>query len=155
MSDPRVEKLAELLVNYSVSIKKGDRVAIQAETTAAPLIRAVYAKVLQAGGHPFLLCSLAGLDEIFYGLASEEQLKHIPSPTQLIYETFDARIVIIGDENTKALNNVDPQKIVIRQRARAGLMKTFLERAAKGEFRWTVAPFPTNGYAQDAEMSLN
>jgi aminopeptidase len=155
MSDPRVEKLAELLVNYSVSVRKGDKVAIQAEATAAPLIKAVYAKVLQAGGHPFLLCSPEGLDEIFYSLASEEQLKHIPSPTQLIYETYDARIVIIGEENTKALNNVDPQKIVTRQRARSGLMKTFLERAAKGELRWTLAPFPTNGYAQDAEMSLN
>ena len=33
-------------------------------------------------------------------------------------------------------------------------MKTYLERAARGELRWTYALFPTNAYAQDAEMGL-
>jgi aminopeptidase len=155
MSDLRVDNLAELIVNYSVNVKPGDKVAIQAEANAAPLINAVYGKVMQAGGNPFLLCSPEGLDEVFYRFAGPDQLTHIPPPTQLIYETYDVRIVIIGEGNTKALNNVDPQKIVSRQRARAGLMKTFMTRAAKGELRWTLAPFPTNGYAQDAEMSLS
>ena len=33
-------------------------------------------------------------------------------------------------------------------------MQTFLNRAAKGELRWTLAPYPTNAFAQDAEMRL-
>jgi aminopeptidase len=40
------------------------------------------------------------------------------------------------------------------QKARSEIMKTFLQRAAKGEMRWTYAMFPTNAYAQDAEMGL-
>ena len=52
MADIRVEKLADLMVNYSVAVKPGDKVVIQGETTGEPLIKAVYAKVLQAGGYP-------------------------------------------------------------------------------------------------------
>ncbi len=154
MSDLRVEKLAELLVNYSVGVKPGDKVAIQGEILAEPLLREIYIKVLQAGGNPYLISSPIGLDELFFRYASEDQLKHVPPPTKLIMETYDVRISIGGEENTKALNKVDPSKIVMHQQARRGIMKTYLERAARGELRWTYALFPTNAYAQDAEMGL-
>jgi len=39
MADIRVEKLADLLVNYSVGVKPGDKVVIQGETSGEPLIR--------------------------------------------------------------------------------------------------------------------
>ena len=154
MADIRVAKLAELLVNYSVEIKRGDKVAIQGEALAEPLLREIYVKVLQAGGNPYILSSPAGLDELFFRNASEEQLKHVPPPSKLIMETYDVRISIGGEENTKALNNIDPAKLVIYQQGRKDIMKTYLERAAKGELRWTYALFPTNAYAQDAEMGL-
>ena len=154
MADQRVEKMAELLVNYSVAVKPGDKVAIQGEVLAEPLLKAIYIKVLQAGGNPYLVSSPSGLDELFFKYASDEQLKHIAPPTKLVMETYDVRISIGGDDNTKALNNVDPAKIVKHQQARADIMKTYLKRAAAGELRWTYALYPTNAYAQDAEMGL-
>ncbi|TFG45986.1 MAG: aminopeptidase, partial [Dehalococcoidia bacterium] len=59
-----------------------------------------------------------------------------------------------AEENTKKLSNVDPERMVISDRARSELMKTMLKRSAASEFKWVVAPFPTNAMAQDAEMSL-
>jgi aminopeptidase len=50
MKDPRIDKLADLLVNYSVSVKPGETVAITGDTDAEPLIKAVFKHVLQAGG---------------------------------------------------------------------------------------------------------
>jgi aminopeptidase len=70
-------------------------------------------------------------------------------------ETYDVRISIIADSNTRALSNIDPDKIVMREKAQTGIMKTFMRRSAAKELRWTVAPFPTNAFAQDAEMSLS
>lgn len=155
MSDLRIEKLADLLVNYSVAVKKGDKVAIQGESTTEPLLKAIYKKVLQAGGHPHLSISPEGIDDIFYRYASDEQIRHVPPTAKLIMETYDVRISILGESNTKELSNIAPAKIVMHQQSRSEIMKTFLERAARGELRWTVAPFPTNAYAQDAEMSLS
>jgi aminopeptidase len=154
MADLRVEKLAELLVNYSVEVKKGDKVAISGEILAEPLLKAIYVKVLQAGGYPYLVASPTGLDELFYRYASDDQLKFVSPPTKLIMDTYDVRISIGGEENTKALNSVDPAKMVMNSKARTELMKTFMRRAAAKELRWTYTLFPTNAYAQDAEMGL-
>jgi leucyl aminopeptidase (aminopeptidase T) len=37
--DQRIEKLAELLVNYSIAVKPDDKVLIRAHTLAEPLVR--------------------------------------------------------------------------------------------------------------------
>ena len=49
MRDERLEKLADVLVNYSTKVKKGDRVAISAEDAALPFIKAVARAAVKAG----------------------------------------------------------------------------------------------------------
>lgn len=154
MRDPRIEKLADMLVNYSVAVKPGQSVYLRGSTIAEPLLMAVYQKILEAGGLPLTNLAFPGMDEIFYQYGSDKQLQHIPKPLELVYETYDAYIHIIAEANTRSLTNVDPQRMVLRSRATEKLSKVFLERAAKGEFKWTLSLFPTQAYAQDAEMSL-
>jgi aminopeptidase len=155
MADLRIEKLAETLVDYSVAVRKYDRVVINGSSLAEPLLKEIYIRVLKSGGHPLMMVSLPGTEEIFYKYASDEQLKYVPKPLELITETYDVRISVIAESNTKALSNVEPGKTVLYQQARTELMRTFMRRSAAGELRWTVAPFPTNAFAQDAEMSLS
>ncbi len=154
MRDERVEKLADLVVNYSVNIKPGDRVAIQAGTPAEPLIKAIYTKVLQAGGNPIIMMEPEGTDEILYKYASDEQLTYVHEPIKHVIENYDVSIAIIADANTKAMTRIDPARMVKRSQAYRELNDTFMNRAAKGEVRWTVTLFPTHAHAQDAEMSL-
>ncbi|MCL2149884.1 MAG: aminopeptidase [Dehalococcoidia bacterium] len=154
MADIRIEKLAELLVGYSVGVKPGDKVAIVAPAIAAPLTRAIYAKVLQAGGFPWVMASSADTMELLYRYGSREQLEYVHEGQRLITEKYDVRIVIIGEENTKALSRIDPAKMVIYDQARTELTDAMMRRSAAGELRWVLAPYPTNAFAQDAEMSL-
>ena len=154
MADDRIEKLAQLIVEYSVAVRKGDRVAISSSTLAEPLLKEIYARVLQAGGHPFMLASFPDTEELFFRYASDDQLKYVPKPVEVIYETYDVRISVIAESNTRSLSNVDPAKTVLQQKARAGLMSTFMRRSASGELKWVVAPFPTHALAQDADMGL-
>ena len=154
MTDIRVEKLAELLVNYSTAIKQGDKVVIEGSSSAEPLLKEVYIKVLQAGGNPLLLAQPDGIDELFYKYASKKQLKHVPEPIKLVTKKYDARISIWAPDNLKALSNVDPQKMVMHSRSRTELMKIFLNRVGSGDLRWVGVLFPTNASAQEAEMGL-
>ena len=154
MKDPRLEKLADVLVNYSVEVRPGDKVLVQGDTLAEPLIKEVYVKVLQAGGFPLILPRLPGVEELLYRYANSEQLQHIPDPVKVIINSYDARIFIGGEANTKALTSVDPARIALRQRAQRELMETLMRRSASGEFRWVVTLYPTHAYAQDAEMNL-
>jgi aminopeptidase len=155
MTDIRLEKMAELLVDYSVSVKKGDKVAIESSGPAQPLVKAVYKRVLQAGGHPFLSFQPEGIDEIFFRHASDDQLQYVSEISRHIAETYDVRIYIDGSSNTKSLSGVDPARMVMRSSARRGLLEKVLERSAAGEMRWVTTLFPTNAFAQDAEMGLS
>ncbi len=155
MTDIRIEKLAEVLVEYSTAVQPGDEVVINGEIAAEPLLKAIYAKVLEAGGHPLLLASLQDTESLLYELGSDEQLSHVPDPVRMIVETYDVRINVRAAANTKSLSNVDPSKMVLRSRAQTDLMKTFMQRSASGALRWVGTLFPTNAYAQDAEMSLS
>jgi aminopeptidase len=154
MIDERLKKLAYILVNHSLKIKKNDLFMIMGTAVTAPLIKEVYKQSLLAGAHPHVKIALQGLAEIFYQVATENQLKY-KSPISL-YEikNIDARLVIISPENTKSMTNVDPKKQAMSSVANKEIHKIFLERAAKKELRWCLTQYPTNASAQDAEMSL-
>ena len=54
MKDPRLITLANNLVNYSVAVKKGDRVLIEATDISSELIEELVKAVYAAGGYPFV-----------------------------------------------------------------------------------------------------
>jgi aminopeptidase len=160
MGDPRVDRMADLMVNYSTRIGRGDRVLIEGEPAAAPLIQSLFKHVLQAGGHPFLLLSLAGidtytgLDDVFMRHAEADQIDYVPMLHLQAYQDFESRIRIHSSSNTKALSGVDRAKLARRRKAVQGVLKTQFARGASGEFRWLTTLFPTLAQAQDAAMSL-
>jgi len=154
MSDPRVGNLARILVEYSTGVRPGDHVAIVAGPAAAPLVREVYRHVLRAGGHPYPLVTIDGLPEILYREAGDEQLAHVSRIDALVRGEFEVLVNIGSAVNTRGLSGVDPARQQARAQAHAGLMRTFMERSAAGSLRWVSTLFPTDAYAQDAEMSL-
>lgn len=155
MIDLRVKKLADLLVQYSMSVKKGDRVAITGNVHAEPLMMEVYRAALEAGGLPSILPGLDGTDELFFRYASEEQLSAPPSPLQLsVYRDFDTLLTIMAPGNLKALADVDPACITRRQQASAELHGIFNRRMGSGELRWCGTLFPTQASAQEANMGF-
>ena len=154
MYDPRIEKLAKLLIHYSLGIKKGQNLVLRGTLQAQPLLEAAYKEAILAGAHVTNMMGLPNAAEIFYKNASDEQLDYINPVDKLIIENFDAYLNVMASYNTKALSGVDPGRITRSRRAGAELDKVFMERAAKGELHWTLTAFPTNAAAQDANMSL-
>ena len=155
MADARVEKLAQILVEHSAEIKPGDRVAIESTTAAQPLVRALCAAILEAGGYPHLLLELPDQDEILFAHARDEQLDAIPTFRKLAYDQFESRIRIHSATNPRALSGVDPARNRRRQKATAPILETQMRRGADRSFKWVTTLFPTEGYAMEAEMSLS
>lgn len=154
MRDPRLEKLADVLVKYSTRVKPGDLVAIAADPVAMPLVEATYRAVMRAGGNPFWMGRSEDLHEIMISEGSEDQLQYVNPVTQHIVDTIDVQIAFWADVNTKAMARMDPERQAMAQSARKPIMGKFLERAAAGDLRWVGTMYPTNSAAQDAEMSL-
>src|SRR5436853_4438099 len=143
MIDPRVTKLARVLVQYSFKLKEGDLSRIQAEAASAPLVRELYREALLAGAYPLLRISVDGIEELLYKHASDAQLRYIPDLLRQEIEQVTASLYIMGGENTKNLSRSDPQKVALHRQSAQPLNERFLERTAAGELRWGVTLFPT------------
>jgi aminopeptidase len=154
MSDQRVTKLAELLVNYSLELQPGQQVRIDGATVAAPLVTEVYRHALRAGAHPRTRIEVEGLEVIALAEADEEQLVFISELDRQEVEQLDAVVTIWADRNTRALTQSDPARVSRRLGSRRELTNRFWERIDAGKARWVGTRFPTEAHAQDAEMSL-
>lgn len=154
MYDPRITKLADVLVNYSLGIQPGWKFAIQTTPLAEDLALAVYQEALKQGAHPYFLINFPQAEEIYYRIASDEQLQFISPFATQVMETFEARLVISAEENTRLLSAIDPQRQSLRQKAMRPLLQTFMKRAASRELRWSITEYPTFASAQEADMSL-
>jgi aminopeptidase len=150
------EKLANLSVNYSINVKKGDRIVIMGSVLAKELLLALKAEVLKAGGHPLIVPELDGEDEIFFKYASDEQLGYFDDIYLVFAREFAGYIQIFADYNTRKLTNVDPKKLGRSRGAakRFEMRKIVSERELKGEFNWTIVPYPCQAFAQEANMDL-
>ena len=154
MPDPRLTKLAKILVHYSLEIQPGQQFAIETHPWAEELTLAVYEEAIQAGAHAVILTSTPGAREIFFKHASDAQLDHISPIARLVNESFDASLDIWTEHNTRSLSGIDPRRMARASRARAPMLKATLERMARKELRWCGTSFPTHASAQEADMSL-
>ena len=164
MRDQRLDKLADVLVNYSVKVQPGQLVRIRGDQVGAGLLEAIYEAVLKAGGHPLLRIGCDACQDIFLQTASEAQLKHVNPIALAEVKEIDADIALWADVNTKSATRVDPKRAGLVSSARKPVFEVFMQRAAAAEFpeqnpgvkplKWVGTQFPTQASAQDAERSL-
>jgi len=154
MADNRVEKLAKVLVHYSLGLQAGQQIQIRTHPIAEELTLAVYEEVIKVGAFPFVNVNLPMLDEIFYKYANDAQLDYVSPLRKLIIETFDANLVIWTEHNTRQLSGIDPNRMARTSKAAAPLMKIFDERSSRGELNWVLTAYPSQAMAQEADMGL-
>ena len=148
MSDPRVQKFAQLLAHYSIYAKKGETIGVEGPDTTAPLMEAVYEELLRAGAYPILRMTPARATEIFFQHGLPLHFDRVP-PFELAYARgMDGTIRIMGSSNTRALSNTDPSLMARFAKARRPARRILLAK------KWSLTLFPTEAYAQDADMSL-
>ena len=117
MTDERVKKFAHILVDHSTRIQPGDRVLVEGTTAALPLIEVLYKLILERGGLPYLDIELPDAQKMLYKYGSQAQLEHVPTFKRLAYEQFESRMRIHSVIDPRALNDVDPAKQAVREKA--------------------------------------
>ncbi len=157
MHDAWLDRLADVLVKYSVKVKKDDVVRIRMSTVATPLALALYRKILDAGGHPVMRLADEECAELLVRHGKKHQLS-FESPFEMHeVETLDADISAWGQENSKAMSNANSENMALTLKARQPVFKKFLKRIGsrgKNKIRWVGTQYPCQSSAQDAEMSL-
>jgi aminopeptidase len=153
-SENRLSRMAQVLVRYSLEVQSGQLVAVMAGVEAIPLVREVYREILRVGAHPELQLEMDEAGEIYLKEASEDQLNFVSPIKQLINERFDRLLYIDADMNTHRLARIDPKRSAQIRKACDATTTVWSQRAARDEMRWCYTQYPTNAYAQNANMSL-
>jgi len=151
MKDPRIARFAEILVDYSTRVKKGDVVLISASGfEAAPLVKELYALCLKRGAK-YVEYSFSNpeTDRHFFNLANKQQLEYFPQHKLDFFKTLTVYIGISAGENSMVMANARQQAMVEYQK----VTKPLIDQRVK-HTRWMVTRYPTHAAAQEAKMSL-
>ncbi|WP_148234903.1 aminopeptidase [Deinococcus maricopensis] len=139
------EKHADLLVDYCVYVKPGERILVHGSTLALPLLEALHRALLTRGARPVLRLEYPEQADDFVRLASDEVLDAVHAADLADMEAIDGSIRVLA---ARALaSDVDPAR-------RSRLMKAAAPLAgARSRRKWTLTQYPALADAQAAGMS--
>ena len=149
MRDPRLEKLAKTLLEYSNKVEAGQHVLIKGNILAKPLIKELIKHTYRIGAYPHTEILD---DEIGRELSlgnTEERMEKVTGWNLEKYKDIDAFISVFADENDSEYSDV-PTEIKVMQ-ARVGRPVSNLIVNTK---QWVLLNYPTPSLAQKAKMSL-
>lgn len=150
MTDPRIKKLAKILVDHSVAVKKNEHVRIRVVDEGIPLAKEVYKLCLQRGAIVKMDIHDSEFDGLLYKHGNKTQIGYYPELAMKEAKWLDCHIGIFGERNTKSLSSAPPEKMSVRAKTMRPIQDYLIKNV-----RWVICNYPSHGLAQDAEMSLD
>lgn len=150
MTDPRVKKLADILVNYSVKVHKGERVLIQNTNPEPEFIKALVSAVHAAGGLAFVALRDRTIERELYIGGSEEQFELQARFERDRMKEMDAFIGFTSLRNAYAWKDIPSEKMDLYNRH--VWEKVHIEERIPNT-KWVVLRYPSAAMAQNAGMS--
>lgn len=149
MIDPRMTKLANVLVQYSTELKSGDKVLVEATDIPAEMTCELIRVAREAGADPLVTLKSNRVNRALLCHCSESQLNLI-AEAELRMSNMDAYIGLRGNPNIAELSDVPEEGHKLYQDT--VWRRVHLEiRVPKT--RWVVLRWPTTSMAQQASMS--
>lgn len=150
MHDPRIEKLANILIKYSTRLAAGEKVLIDLIGLETPLAKQLVKKAYAAGALPFVSArSNEVFREILMG-CTEEQIALMAAHALRQMKDMDAYIGIRAGENTNELADVPEEKMRLFS---AHFTKPVHLEQRVPHTKWCVLRYPNYSMAQQAGMS--
>jgi aminopeptidase len=150
MLDPRVDKLADVLIEHSLRVKLGDKVLLESYDTPPEVVAALVTRLGEAGALPFVETRHLPVLRALYRAATEEQMRLIGELELARMRQMDAYIGLRGAENSLELSDVPAEKMRLYA---AHWWKPVHTEQRCSHTRWVVLRFPTPAMAQAAGMS--
>lgn len=146
--DPRIRKQAEILINHSTDIQKGDHVVVSSPTAGEDLVQALCEKIGEKGA---TVTSLMTGDNLKRAYLLSTQTDEIIEPTaaKSLFDDADAIINIRAEMNMTELSDVPPEKLSQYNRVREDMQEIRLSK------KWCVTQHPTEPKANIANMYID
>lgn len=152
MRDNRLDKWADILVNYSLEAKKGQTAFLLGEIEAYSLVEACYEKFILAGVNVESMILPKSYSEFLLTHGSDDQISFTPPARLKGIQDADLYLYVTASSNSKMLSQIPPKKQSLAALGYKPILDAILGRAAEEKLRWCLTMFPTPSAAQDAEM---
>ncbi|MGM0920802.1 MAG: aminopeptidase [Bacillota bacterium] len=150
MKDPRIQKLAKNLINYSVKLQKGEKVLIENFGLQRELVTALVNEAYAAGGYPFVSLKDQQVDRALLLGGQEEQFGMMAEFEANVMSKMDAYIGLRSGDNIN--EHADVPDVQMKLHGRTIGQKVHRDiRVPKT--RWVVLRYPNSSMAQLAKMS--
>ncbi|MCG8402452.1 MAG: aminopeptidase [Firmicutes bacterium] len=152
MRDPRIEKLAENLISYSVDLKAGEKLLIEVSGSEIPLAKELIKKAYQAGGFPFLTIKNSELMRVLLTECTREQIYDMAAFEMPRMKEMQAYIGIRASENVSEMGAVPAEKMKIY--TESYVKPVHIEQRVK-HTKWCILRDPNHSMAQLANMATD
>lgn len=150
MVDPRLTKLADVLVNYSTKVQKGENVLIEAFGIDTPLVKEIVKAVHKAGGRPYVNLRDHSVIRQLLLEGTEEQFATWAEIDRFQMEKMQAYIGVRGGQNISELSDVPDDKMKLYSKL---YQHTVHSELRVKKTKWVVLRYPGPSMAQLANMS--
>src|SRR5919201_810472 len=148
MHDPRFDKLARLLVEYSIRLKRKENVLVEAFDVPDEMTVALIRAIQRAGAVPFVQVHRARVNRALALTASDRQLTLLASHELARMKKMQAYVGLRGSNNITELSDVPMNTMKLM----AKRLRPVTDYRVK-KTKWVVLRWPTSSMAQLAGMS--
>lgn len=152
MKDPRIQKLADVLVHHSTKLQPGENVLIEAFSIPNELVKALIRTVTAAKAKPYVWIKDYNLIREQLLHATEENLKLVGEMELAWMKRMDSYMGIRGGLNVNELSDVPQEKMRLYQDY---ILKPVHFQERVNNTRWVVLRYPSPSFAQQAGMSTD
>src|SRR6266446_1437771 len=148
MTDPRYTKLARLLVEYSTSLKKGDRVLVDATDVPDEFSVELMRAIRRAGAIPLIELRHTRIAREILRETDERHASLVRDVEMFRMKKVQAYMAIRGSANASEAADVETQRVSLYSRILRPVQNYRVNKT-----RWVVLRWPTPSMAQGAGMS--
>ena len=147
-----LDKYAKLVVETGINLQKEQLLVINAPIECADFARRVAAAGYQAGAHDVMICwSDEQFAKLRYTMAKTMVFTEFPQWRQLMYNDYaqqGAAFVSIAARDPEIFQSVDPDKLMLAQKAAGAALLEYRQRLMNNENSWCVVSIPTQAWAR-------
>lgn len=150
MTDPRIEKLADVLINYSCGVKAGESILIEAIDVPHAFTKALVKSASAASGRPLVMLKSNEINRALMMAGTREGWDTIADVERVQMEKVQCYIGARGNANISELSDVPADKQKLYEQS---VWKRVHHEVRIKKTRWCVLRWPSPSMAQMAEMS--
>lgn len=150
MRDPRLKRLAQNLVQYSIDVQPGENVLINMIGEEKELVKCLIEEVANRGGRPFVEMSDRSVLRTMLMHATQEQIELWASLDLERMKQMHGYIGVRSGDNVNELSDVPKDKMRLYEKLYSNPVHS--EQRVK-KTKWVVLRYPTPSMAQLANMS--